>query len=73
LLKKIAHTLFSKGSTAFINFAILLITSKVLGGEIRGEITLFVLNIAIIQIVNEIYTGYTLVHFIPKFSFKKLY
>jgi len=73
LLKKIAHTLFSKGSTAFINFAILLITSRVLGGEIRGEITLFVLNIAIIQIVNEIYTGYTLVHFIPKFSFKKLY
>jgi O-antigen/teichoic acid export membrane protein len=73
LLKKITHTLFSKGSTAFINFAILLITSKVLGGEIRGEITLFVLNIAIIQIVNEIYTGYTLVHFIPKFSFKKLY
>lgn len=44
-----------------------------MGGEIRGEITLFVLNIAIIQIVNEIYTGYTLVHFIPKFSFKKLY
>ena len=73
MLKKIAHTLFSKGSTAFINFAILLITSRVLGGEIRGEITLFVLNIAIIQIVNEIYTGYTLVHFIPKFSFKKLY
>ena len=73
MLKKITHTLFSKGSTAFINFAILLITSKVLGGEIRGEITLFVLNIAIIQIVNEIYTGYTLVHFIPKFSFKKLY
>ena len=44
-----------------------------MGGEIRGEITLFVLNIAIIQIVNEIYTGYTLVHFIPKCSFKKLY
>ena len=44
-----------------------------MGGEIRGEISVFVLNIAIIQIVNEIYTGYTLVHFIPKFSFKKLY
>ena len=73
MLKKIAHTLFSKGSAAVINFAILLITSKILGGEIRGEISVFVLNIAIIQIINEIYTGYTLVHFIPKFSFKKLY
>ena len=73
MLKKITHTLFSKGSAAFINFAILLITSKVLGAEIRGEISVFILNIAIIQIVNEIYTGYTLVHFIPKFSFKKLY
>lgn len=73
MLKKITHTLFSKGSSAFINFAILQITSNVLGGEIRGEISVFVLNIAIIQIVNEIYTGYTLIHFIPKFSFRKLY
>lgn len=73
MLKKITHTLFSKGSAAFINFAILLITSKILGAEIRGEISVFVLNIAIIQIVSEIYTGYTLVHFIPKFSFRKLY
>ena len=65
--------MFSKGSAAIINFVILLVTSNILGAEIRGEISVFVLNIAIIQIINEIYTGYTLVHFIPQFSFKKLY
>ncbi len=73
MFKKIIYTLVSKGGTAIINFAILLITSKVLGAEIRGEISVFILNISIIQIVNEIYTGYALVHFIPQFSFKKLY
>lgn len=73
MFKKIIYTLVSKGGTAIINFAILLITSKVLGAEIRGGISVFILNISIIQIVNEIYTGYALVHFIPKFSFKKLY
>ncbi len=73
MIKKITHTLFSKAGAAGINFAILLISSNILGAEIRGEISVFILNIAIIQIVNEIYTGYTLVHFIPKFSLKKLY
>ncbi len=44
-----------------------------MGAEVRGEIGIFVLNIAIIQSINEIYTGYSLVHFIPKFSLSKIY
>lgn len=73
MLKKIISTLFAKGSTAIINFAILLVSSKLLGGEVRGQISLLVLNVAVIQAINEIYTGYALVHFIPRFSFQKIY
>ncbi len=73
MLKKIIATLFTKGFVALINLAILLISSRELGGEVRGQVSLLILNIAIIQAINEIYTGYALVHFIPKFSLEKLY
>ena len=58
---------------AFINLAILLVSCQQLGSNIRGQVSLLIFNIAIIQIINEIYTGYILVYFIPKFSLKKIY
>jgi O-antigen/teichoic acid export membrane protein len=58
---------------AFINFAILLVSCQQLGSDIRGQVSLLIFNIAIVQIVNEIYTGYILVYFIPKYSLKKIY
>lgn len=73
MLKNILSTLFTKGFIAMLNLAILLISSKQLGSESSGYISLLIVNIAIIQIINEVYTGYTLVYFIPKFSLKKLY
>ena len=65
--------MFAKGFVAVINLAILLISCKQLGSDIRGQVSLIIFNIAIIQIINEIYTGYSLVYFIPKFSLKKIY
>lgn len=56
-----------------VNLAILLVSSKQLGSDVRGQVSLLILNIAIIQVINEIYTGYALVYFIPKFSLKKVY
>jgi O-antigen/teichoic acid export membrane protein len=44
-----------------------------MGGEVRGQINLFVLNLSVIHGVNEIYSGYTLVYFIPRFDVRKLY
>ena len=73
LLKNIISTLFAKGAVAVINLAILLISCKQLGSDIRGQVSLIIFNIAIIQIINEIYTGYSLVYFIPKFSLKRIY
>lgn len=73
MLKNIISTLFTKGFVAFINFAILLVSCQKLGSDIRGQVSLLIFNIAIVQIVNEIYTGYILVYFIPKYSLKKIY
>lgn len=73
MFKNILHSLFTKGLVAVINFFILIVSSRYLGVSSRGEISIFILNIAIIQIINEIYTGYSLVYFIPKFNIKKLY
>jgi O-antigen/teichoic acid export membrane protein len=56
-----------------INLAILLVSSKQLGSDVRGQVSLLILNIAVIQVINEIYTGYALVYFIPRFSLKKVY
>jgi O-antigen/teichoic acid export membrane protein len=72
MFKNIVHSLITKGLVAVINFFILIISSRYLGVSSRGEISLFILNITIIQIVNEVYTGYSLVYFIPKFDLKKL-
>lgn len=73
MLKKIIATLFTKGFVAIINLLILLISSKQLGGDVRGQISLLLLNIAIIQAVNEIFTGYALVYFIPNTNVKNIY
>lgn len=73
MLKKIILTLFTRGFVALVNLAVLLITSRQLGVDIRGQISLLILNIGIIQVINEIYTGYALVYFIPKYALKKIY
>lgn len=73
MIKNILQTLFAKGFVAIVNFLILIISAHYLGVNTRGEISLFVLNIANIQIINEIYTGYSLVYFVPKFSLRKIF
>lgn len=72
MIKNIIQTLFTKGFIASVNFLILIISARYLGVDTRGEIGLFILNIANIQIINEIYTGYSLVHFLPKFNLRKV-
>ena len=72
ILKKFLYSIFTRGIVALINFLILLLSSRYLGVETRGEISLFILNIANVQMMSEIFTGYALVHFIPKFSLKKI-
>ncbi len=73
MFKNILHSLLTKGLVAVINFLLLIVSARYLGVSSRGEISIFVLNLTIIQIINEVYTGYTLIYFIPKFNLKKLF
>ncbi|MBK9284505.1 MAG: polysaccharide biosynthesis C-terminal domain-containing protein [Sphingobacteriaceae bacterium] len=73
MFSNILQSVFTKGFVAIINFLIFILSAKYLGASSRGEINIFVLNIAIIQILNEIYTGYSLIYFIPKYNFKKIF
>lgn len=53
--------------------AILLVQSRHLGSSEVGQVSLLVLNLAIIQTISDIYTGPALVYFIPKYSLKSIY
>jgi O-antigen/teichoic acid export membrane protein len=72
MLKHILQSLFTKGFVAIINFLVLIVSSHYLGVSSRGEIGILILNISIIQVVNEVFTGYTLVYFIPRYDLKKI-
>lgn len=72
MIKSIFQSLLSKGAVAIINFLIFVVSSKYLGVSSRGEISIFILNIAIVQAVSGIYTGYSIVHFVPRFNSHKL-
>ncbi|MGE0567053.1 MAG: polysaccharide biosynthesis C-terminal domain-containing protein [Bacteroidia bacterium] len=73
MLRSVIHSLFTKASVAVVNFLILIFTAKFLGLTIRGEISILILNISIIQMVSEIYTGFSLVHFFAKFNTIRTY
>lgn len=70
MVKSILQSLFTKALVACINFCILIVSAKYLGVSSRGEISIFILNVSIIQAVSEIYTGYSLIHFLPKLDLR---
>lgn len=73
MLKNLISSFFAKSSVAFILLAILLVQSRQLGSGVVGQVSLLILNLAIIQTINEIYTGSALVYFIPKHALKPIY
>lgn len=73
MFNNILYTLITRGAVAIINLLVLLFAARNLGSSLVGEISLIVLNISLIQILNEIYTGSALVHFIPKVNLRKMY
>lgn len=73
MLKNLISSFFTRGGIALLNLFILLLSARQLGSGVVGQLSLLILNIAIVQIINEIYTGYALVHYVPKTKVKKLY
>lgn len=73
MVKNIIASFFSKSIIALTLLAILLIQTRQLGSEVVGQVSLLILNLAIIQTISDIYTGSALVYFIPKFNLNKIY
>jgi O-antigen/teichoic acid export membrane protein len=73
LIKNIIRSFITRSTVAAVNLAILLIASKNLGSAAWGQASLIILNVAIIQTINDIYTGSALVYFIPQSSLRKIY
>jgi O-antigen/teichoic acid export membrane protein len=73
MFKSILQSISTRGGIAIFNFLVLILSSRYLGVSTRGEISIMILNLAAVQIINEIITGYSLVSFIPKANLKRLY
>lgn len=72
MFNKIIFTFGTKLFTAVLNFVIIILTAQFLGAEGRGIISLFILNIAIILMFNNIVGGGSLVYLIPRVNFFQL-
>lgn len=72
MFRSMLHSLVTKGLVALINFLLLIISARYLGASSRGEISIFILNIMVIQVINDIYTGHTLVYFVSRFDLRKI-
>lgn len=73
MIRNIIQTIFNKGFVAIINLLILIISSKYLGVSTQGQKAIFLLNITNIQIINEVFTGFSLVYFVSRHNLKKLF
>jgi O-antigen/teichoic acid export membrane protein len=73
-MKKLFVTgFFARAMVAAFNLVTLLICSRLLGSSVLGEVVKVVLNVAIIQAITEIFTGPSLVYFIPRSNLSRLY
>jgi O-antigen/teichoic acid export membrane protein len=66
MYNKIIGTFSSKIYSSVVSFAVIIITSRYLGPYGRGEISLFLANIAFVQLFNEIIIGPAMVFLVPR-------
>lgn len=65
-LKNISFTLFSRVAVGAINFITIVLVSRVLGAENRGEIALIMVDIAFAQLIYGVVGGFSVVYHLPK-------
>lgn len=73
MTKTIIYTILSRGATAIALLINLVLISRFLGSEILGQLSLLILDMAIIHAIAEIYAGSSMVFFIPRVNFRSLY
>ena len=72
MINKVLGTIGSRLLIAFVSLTIIIITSKQLGAEAMGTISLIILGITIVQMVNNFVGGSALIYLIPRFEICKL-
>lgn len=72
MFKKILSTLFARVLLAVLTFILAIITSRYLGPGGKGDISLFMLNLTVVQLVNNFVGGGYLVYLIPRKNFMQL-
>lgn len=69
---KIISTIGTKFLSAILSLVIVVLTTNYLGAEGRGEVSIFVLNIAIVMMVNNFVGGPALIYLVPRIDLLKL-
>lgn len=72
MLRKIIHTLGSRVIMALCNLALLLITTRWMGPEVKGEISLFVLYLSVSVLISGLFGGPALVYLVPRFPIRHI-
>ena len=72
MIKNIINTFFFRSVNALLAFLIVVITARYLGAEVRGEISLFVLNVTLIFQLVSVVSGGGLVYYPSKRALSSL-
>jgi O-antigen/teichoic acid export membrane protein len=73
MIRNIIQTMITQGSVAFINLAILLLSTRYLGSEVVGKVSMMIVTMAIIQSVNDIFTGPSTIFHLQGTSIRRVY
>jgi len=63
--QRMINSFFARLLVAAINVATLVLCARYLGVSSRGEISIFLFGISLIQMSGEVFSGYAVVHFMP--------
>lgn len=72
MLNKIIHTLGSRFIIVMLSLGLLVITTKILGAEVKGEISLLILNLSIVSIISGFLGGPALVYLASRESVRNI-
>jgi O-antigen/teichoic acid export membrane protein len=72
MLKKIAITFGSKVFVAITNLLSVVLISRYLGAEGKGQTSLIITGIAMVLLFSNMLGGATLVYFVPRYNLRKL-
>ena len=72
LRNNIIQTIAGKSAILLLNFAVVVLSTRLWGTEGRGAIALFIANLSLISSVTNIFTGSSVSYFLSKYSLSKL-